>query len=471
MNDVKLLYNPYPKQRMFHDSRAKFRTYSGGVGSGKTLAGIYEALKQSLTFPNNLGLVGRLTYPELDDTTWKELLNFPCIVDDQEVRFIDSPLVINYNKQKHEITLYNRSIILGRALDDSFDKLAKGLNLGWLYVDELTEVPEEIWDGITRLRLRRRVPCFKCGKYPPPGKVICNNCKIYTIRHTAFGTTNPEGHDWVWKKFIMNNDGNYFIVQASSEENPALSEEYLNELRRMPDEWKKRYLYGSFDTFEGLVYKEYQDKEPFVIEPFKIPEHWYRFVGIDHGYRNPTAILYGAVNDEGLIFIYDELYMSGKLVSELAELMKMKEKENKPKLYLIDPSTRNRNGQTGLSVIDEFASKGIYCEPANNDVRAGINHVQECFNLVNGKPRLKIFKNCVNLRTELQTYRWKDIKTGAMQDAPEKPLKKNDHAVDALRYMVINIFQTPKKKPREHFDYKEVLSRVRQTVNYDWMAS
>lgn len=469
---VEWKYKPLAKQEMFHNSPAKFRLYAGGMGSGKTLAGIAEAWKQTLSFPGNFGLVGRATYPELRDTTWKELINFPIIVDGQEMTIIESPLVASYNKANHEIVTYNGSTIIGRALDDSFHKLAKGLNLGWCYIDELTEVAQEIFEGISLGRLRIRLKCQKCNRYPNEGKTRCDKCGNLTVRHTAFGTTNPEGHDWVWQKFIMNPDPNYFYVQATSEENPNLPSEYIKNLKGMPEEWQKRYLYGSFDTFQGLVYKEFEDKAPHVIKKFDIPEDWYRFIALDHGFRNPTAILWGAVDRAGRLYIYDEFYGNGKRVSELSEIIKAKSKDQKIQQYLIDPSAdADRGGESGRTIVDEFADNGIFFNRAKNEVSAGINHVAEYFKTKDGQPKIKIVEHCHNLRIELQTYRWKDIKIGQQTNEPEKPQKKNDHCVDALRYMVNYIYSTPAVFKRRGFDYKAALERRKQTADLHWMAA
>lgn len=445
---IEIPYKALPKQDLFHKSNAKFRCYAGGFGSGKTLCGAAEAIQLSLEYPRNFGLVGRMTYPELRDTTWKEILDFPILVDGKEVPFITSALVKNYNKSEHNIELVNGSVIIGRALEGSFHKV-KSLNLGWFWIDELTETTKDMWLGLVG-RLRRK-----------------------NVRHTGFGTTNPEGHDWVWQSWLAQDNPDHFLVLAPSTENFYLPDGYVDSLiGNYPPEWVKRYVHGSFDTFEGLVFKEFQDREPFVVKPFTIPENWYRFVGIDHGYRNPTAILWGAVSSEGVVYIYDEFYATQKLVSDLAEIIKTKNGEQRIQLYLIDPSTRNRNGQTGRSVIDEFNDRGIFTQPANNDVRAGFNRVHEYFKIVGGKPRLRIFQNCVNLRTELQTYRWKDLSPSATQDSPEKPLKKNDHTVDALRYMICYLYDTPQAKKKQTFDYKEILNRVRGYANISsWKAA
>ena len=319
--------------------------------------------------------------------------------------------------------------------------------MGFFWIDELTEANEEIWLG------------------------LCGRLRRTRVRHTGFGTTNPEGRDWVWKRFLAQGDDKHFLIQARTDENLSLPPEYIKDLLiRYPEEWLKRYFYGSFDTFEGLIYKDFVDKEPWVLDKFEIPDNWYRFIGIDHGYRNPTAVLWSAVSPAGKVVVYDELYVAGKLVSEIAEMIKTKNGTKKIQLYLIDPSCRNRDGKTGRSIIDEFSDNGIYCEPANNDVRAGINHVQEYLKLgKDGKPKLQILKDCVNLRTELQTYKWRDLKPGAAKDSPEKPVKKGDHAVDALRYKENYLYDTPSPRAKKQgFDYKRMIHNVFET---DWMAA
>jgi phage terminase large subunit len=466
---IKLKYDPLEKQLAFHDSPAKFRLYAGGVGSGKSICGVAESIQQSLDYPQNYGLIARKTYPELEKSSWKELLDFPVEADGKSLRFIDSPLVVSYNKQKREVTLFNGSVIAGAAFeDDGFDKFAKGLNLGWLYVDELTEIAETMWDGLINLRLRRKVPCKQCGVIPAGRITVCPKCRIPTIDHCAWGTTNPEGHDWVWKKWVVTDNKKYWYIQATSDENPHLSQDYLDGLAEMPEEWQKRYRFGSFDVFAGLIYKDFQDRPPHVIEAFDIPKWWNRFVTIDYGYRNPTGVLWGAVSDDGRLVIYDEFYASGKLISEVSTIIKTKndQRQEHIQLYLIDPSCSARDGKTGRSVIDEYSDYGIYCYPANNDVRAGINRVSEYLKIKDGKSKLQIFKNCVNLRTELQTYRWKDLRPGASQDEPERPLKKNDHLVDPLRYKVNYIYDAPKQsKPKgKGFDY--TISRYQTEENW-----
>ena len=444
-----LLYEPMEKQKQFHQAPQKFKALVGGMGSGKTLPGSAEAIYLSMEVPKNLGLIGRATYPELRDSTRKEVLDFPVEVDGKEYPLVASPIVKSFNKAENVLTFVNGSQILFRSLEDAFDKI-KSLNLGWFWVDELTEITEEIWFGLVG-RLRR------------------NGSQLI-----GYGTTNPEGHDWVWKRFKMNPGTDHFCVEMSSKENLFLPDGYVASLEaQYPPEWVRRYVDGSFDAFSGLIYKDFQDKEPWTFKKREIPDKWYKFIGLDHGYRNPTCILWGAVDPQGTIWIYDEFFSSEMLVSGLANIILTKNKRQDVKGFLIDPSCKNRNGVTGRSVIDEFESQGLYFNPANNDIRAGINHVQECLKPnEKGIPKLKISVECPHLREELQSYRWKDLRPSAKTDAPERPMKKDDHAVDALRYMVIYTFEMPevRKKQSSWKDWLKYGEPEKRSTEREWMA-
>ncbi len=472
--NVELKFTPLKEQRLFIENKARFKIYGGGFGSGKTIAGAWHAFFLSMWYPKNFGLVGRMSYPELRDTTRREMLNLPIYIDGKEYPLVESPLIKSFNKSENHLVFANGSEIVFRSLDDAFHKI-KSLNLGWFWIDEATEANEEIWLGLEGRLRRRGVP------------------------HVGLGTTNPEGHDYIWKRFIASatditripsgKEGvpeklraygnNSFLVTAYSSDNIHLPKDYVpNLVARYPDEWVKRYVYGSFDTFSGLIYSMYRDEEPFLYDPAKqqIQSDWYKFIALDWGYRNPTAIVWGAVDYDGNLWIYDEYYSGGKTVSEVAEIIKAKNNGKIIQQYLIDPSTRNRSGVTGRSIIDEFADAGIYFNPANNDVRAGINRTQEYLKVgERGLPKMRVNKHCTNWRTEVQLYRWKDLKAGATQDAPEKPTKKDDHLMDATRYLVCYLYDTPIKSAKK----ETVLDRVwklaraqREGTNEDhWMAA
>jgi len=446
--EIKLAYTPLPKQALFHGSKAKFRGYFGGMGCAKTICGSAEAILQSMWYPNNLGLVGRMTYPELRDTTRKEILEFPVDVDGHRTTLKESGFVKKFNQSENSLEFANGSTILFRALEDAFDKI-KSLNLGFFYVDELTECNKDMWLALVG-RLRRQ-----------------------RVHHTGFGTSNPEGRDWVWQMFVQNPTPDYFWVHSTTFENTYLPKGYVEGmLAQYPEEWIKRYIYGSFDSFEGLVYKEFQDKAPHVVEDFEIPDNWYRFISLDHGFRNPTGVGWFAVSPKGDVYLYDEFYQSSRLVSEVAEIIKTKSHEQTIRQYLIDPSCRNRDGKTGRSVIDEFSDNGLYFDPAENEVRAGINRVKEYFKIrEDGTPKLKIFRSCKHAREELQVYKWKDLKVGEDKNPVERPEKKQDHMCDLIKYAIAHIYGMPTQKEPVRGWKAFLNARRREHATSDWMAA
>ena len=55
-------YSPLESQKRFHDSAARFKGFSGPIGSGKSQALCQEALKLSYQNPGRTGLIGAPTY-------------------------------------------------------------------------------------------------------------------------------------------------------------------------------------------------------------------------------------------------------------------------------------------------------------------------------------------------------------------------------------------------------------------------
>ena len=63
------------------------------------------------------------------------------------------------------------------------------------------------------------------------------------------------------------------------------------------------------DNTRSLVEAAYEDGlYTHVIKPFKIPWHWTRVVSFDHGYTRPFSFGVWAVDEEGRVYRYKELY-------------------------------------------------------------------------------------------------------------------------------------------------------------------
>lgn len=408
VNDKNPNGDPLPTQERFHQSKNKYRLLAGGFATGKTTTLCLEVIKELMKFPYNYGVLGRKDLQELKSTTLKELLDI-----------LPKELIANHNKSDRVIKLINGSELYYMNLDDSREAVEKikSLNLGFVAIDQLEEISEAVFLAFQG-RLRR------------------NNAN-----RNFFATCNPAGHDWLWERWKNNPQAGYELFEAITLENKYLPEDYVNELLNYPERWVKRYVYCSWEDFEGIVFNEFIEakNKTGIYEPAK---HERITIVMDYGYRNPTSIGYYATDYDGVSRRYAEYYESGKLVSHIAgEIKKMHGWQTAVKLA--DPSIWNTQ-RDGKSIADEFAENGIYFTKANNDVMQGINRVNEL--LKTGK--LLICSNCVNWFKEQGNYKWKEIKPGQERNEYEEPVKHNDHAMDETRYFV-NYIYTPVEQKDE----------------------
>lgn len=426
-------FEPTPKQAKFIVSQAKFTCFSGGFGSGKTISGCMRALLLSQS-PGNFGLIGRSTYPELRDTTRRTFFE----VCPEE--YFEESNGGAWRPSENHLRLVNGSEIIFRHLDSVSEKELLSLNLGWFFIDQAEEIGERVFQILqSRLRLNT-VP----NRY---GFIVCN----------------PEPGNWIYGKFVKPQEEgtplpDHELVEASTFENPYLPPDYVQTLlANYPAEMQKRFLEGRWDVFENQIYTEF-DRKIHVINPFTIPKEWERIVAVDHGMVNPTAALWGAIDFDGNIIIFDEYYSPGVVSNHAKEIIRKSEGQE-ISMWLIDPSTqaktREKNGMP-WSVMEEYQDYDLFFTPANNEKLAGINRVKEFLKpLANRRhlithqmpgPKLYIFKNCVNLLWELPQYQWRKLRSLAQRNSSEQARDYNDHAVDSLRYLIMSRFPAPLKR-------------------------
>jgi hypothetical protein len=199
---------------------------------------------------------------------------------------------------------------------------------------------------------------------------------------------------------------------------------------------------GRFVAFAGLIYPQFGPKHiipqlPGVGEADQtsIPQGAEVFCGIDPGIRHMCGVLFGYLGYQDEMVIFDEITMPDLTIKEVCDEIRLRclRWGCAPMWYALDPSARNRASQTGRSDQQEFADNGIFTIPAQNSVTAGINRVRERLEA----SKLKVTANCSELREEFNQYHWvKDSKRS--EHAPkDTPVKKNDHLLDCLRYMVM----------------------------------
>lgn len=447
--DTALSRGPLPKQREFMNKAMdphgpKYVLYAGGVGSGKTLIGCITVLSLAVMYPGDY-LVCRLFNPELKITTYKTFLEI-C----------PKELIVEHRMADQILRIRNAqgttSNIIFRGLEEP-DK-HRSLNLNLAYIDEASQVSEA---AFTLLQSRLR------GRH---------------IRKIIM-TTNPNGHSWLYRMFIKQDFTNpeakklFYSISAPTTENFHLSQDYVQSmLSTYSEDRVKREVYASWDAFEGQVYHEFR-RDTHVIKPFRIPDEWTRIAGVDHGYRNPSAWVFGAVDYDGNIYIYKEYYESGKLIKDICSEVRQLIGKTKINGAFIDPSTKAHRGQSGESDFDlylDYLPKDFPLILANNEKTAGIDRVKSYLRVdeKTNKPSLYIFDTCDHVIDEITQYRYQELTTSQMGKVNEKeePVKVEDHAVDALRYLIMSRPEKPKKevgkqKLRDEFPIFRELDDIR----------
>ena len=432
---------PLPKQRQFLDAllderphSPKYVRYVGGIGSGKTLIGCIAMIHMAVLRPGDY-LIARQFMPELKDTTYKTFMEVcpPELI--AEVRVAD--MVVKLRNVQGSI-----STIFFRGLEEP-DKL-RSMNLNAWYIDEANQVSEAAF-MLLQGRLRGR------------------------FWRKGFITQNPGGHDWSWRWFVDKKiikdevvKRLFLNIRAPSTENVHLPDGYIDTmLSTWSDDRIKREIMGSDDSFEGMIYDEF-DRSVHVIKPFRIPDDWTIRIGMDDGYRNAACWIYGAIDPDGDLYVFDEFYEKEWLIEEICKLGKLDEKTGKrlPSAYskvagrkvemakLDSAAKQVKNGKNNWNTYLENLPSTFPLSEANKAVATGIDRVKSYLKPDSrGKPRLYIFSTCEHLLDEIATYKWAERPAGQQGKANEKeePHKFNDHAMDALRYLVMTLPEpTPK---------------------------
>jgi PBSX family phage terminase large subunit len=395
----------YPQQQAFVGTDSPYTAFVAGIGSGKTYAGCYRALRAAqgvigtrrITTPN-LGIITAPTYPMLRDVTARTFLD---IAD----AHIDA-----FNRSDMTIRLRNGSEILMRTAEHP-DRL-RGFNASWWYGDEAALYRQDVW------------------------RVMVGRLRQYGQRGYAWLTTTPRGRDWLYQLFGTGKDG-YEIIRAASRDNIYLDPDIVQAWQsEYSGDFARQELLGEFIAHQGLVYEEFsQDRHVVTDRPNGFREV---VCGVDWGYANPGVMLVAGMDGDGRLYVLTERYQRQMRIEEWANVALDLRDDYGVSQFVCDPSEPD--------YIRALQQVGVKATAANNTVMTGIQAVKhrlatETPTAAGDLARLVMHRSCANLISEFEQYQWRENRDG-MQDAP---VKANDHAMDALRYLVMAI-DTPRRQ-------------------------
>lgn len=231
-------------------------------------------------------------------------------------------------------------------------------------------------------------------------------------------------------------DTDFRSFHFTSYDNPFLPKEEIDKakLELTEDRFAQEYL-ADFRKTEGLVYKEF-NRERHVYDNLdtnkvKVVD---KLGGIDFGYTNPAAVLVVYKDSDSNYWVDDEWYKTQKTDGEIAEYAASL---GFNKAYP-DPESPG--------AIEELRKRGVNVQEVikgKDSVVSGIQRVREMFK----QNRLHINRRCVNTILELETYHYPDFREGNSTELPEK---EDDHAMDALRYVLtMNDYRRVQSKTQE----------------------
>jgi len=423
-------YEPTPRQQAFHDATEYDVLYGGAMGGGKTLALLMEGIRACVRHPGIRVGAFRRTYPELKESLIKELA----------AHGFANVLGAKWAGSDYELRFPNGSILMFRYAENMVDASRRqGSEFQLLLFDERTLTSADVLTFIeSRLRSGNSgVPVLGIRSGSNPGGPSHSAAKDRYIKPTSYGS-----------QVIRDVRGRSVrFIPSKLSDNPHLNEEYRTDLLGLPDQLRKAYLEGNWDVFEGQIFSEL-NYDRHVVKPLQLPRTWRRYMSVDWGFAAPWAVLWGALDEDGRLWIYRELYKTGVGEADQARaILAAEDVDEHIVARYADDAMWNVLGDA-KPLATAYAENGVHLEKAGKGPGSRIAGWQRIHSYLaeapacrmhqaegwDTCPKLHIFSPCMKLFSELADLPY--AKTGNPEDSDQKA---PDHAADALRYMLVNL--------------------------------
>jgi len=448
--DKYLKCNLHKKQMEFHKNPSRNRWVFGGNRTGKTECGAVEAVLwatgvhpwRKISRPVE-GWVVSLTRQMSREIAQAKILKY---LDQNQIAEI-----VMYSGRKDSPEYGVIDFIMVRTADGNLSKISfktceqgrekfQGTGLDFVWFDE--EPPQDIYEECLVRTLDREDSCVWATMTPLKGKT------------------------WVYDKVYLDQSGQISTLSMSWEDNPYLLPAEIRKMQAaLSEDALESRKFGRFMEGTGLVFREFSEAN--IVDPFDVPKSWYTCISIDPGYTNPTAALWIVVDaDENIFVVADYAVVMQAIPFHARKIIEISGRlgfEKDPDGFLpaiIDSAALARSVGSEKSAVEQFIENGIRVNPkVDKGVIEGIMKLKGLFKNVDGVRKLFVFKNCTYLVKELKDYWWGDN---------ERPVKKGDHCIDALRYFVSTLYENreacaiiPAQKP------KNLLWKAKQKIIRD----
>lgn len=387
--------------------------------TGKTYATLSKFHLLLCLFPRSRALMTRKTY--------KSLVASAIVTYEQKVLPVspDHPrsAVRKYGGTKPEQYHYpNRSVLVVGGMDNP-DKVLSA-EYDFIYVNQAEELALDDWEKLVGRATGR------AGN--APWTQVLGDCN-----------PGPPTH-WIKQRKTLE------LLESRHEDNPRLYDaerkEWTSHGRRtlsvldsLTGLRHKRGRLGLWVAAEGQVYEF--DATVHLHQAFTPPAEWRRIRAIDFGYTNPFVCQWWAIDPDGRLLMYRELYMSKRTVKTHAKQINELSAGERIEATVADHDAEDRA---------TLAENGIKTVAADKRIKVGIEKVEDRLKIAgDGKPRLYVCRDALaEVDEELKTQ-YKPLNTeqefagyvyppGADgKPNKETPVDLDNHGMDTLRYAVM----------------------------------
>lgn len=356
-------------------SNAKIIVQQGGTRSGKTY-NILIWIIFAYCQRNNGKIITicRKSFPALRATVMRD---FFTIIRDYDI----------YSEEFHSKTLHeykiNGNIVEFVSLD--MPQKIRGRKRDLLFANEANELNFEDWQQLLFRTSERVIIDF-----------------------------NPsEEFHWIYDQVLTRPDVDFF--QTTYKDNPFLGDVIKAEIERLQnidENYWRVYGLGERGQSKSLVYSYSTIKE--IPKEAKLVSY-----GLDFGYSSdPTSLVRTYILDDNM-YVDEVLYRTGMTNQDIA---------NEMKALGLDRSNEVFADSAEPKSIEEIYRMGWNVKPTiKGSVNLGIDIIR--------RYKLHATESSFNLIKELRNYKYIEDKNGQVTN---KPVDNFNHALDALRYSVVN---------------------------------
>jgi len=362
-------------------SNKKITIEQGGTRSGKTYnILLYIIFKYCLNNKNKTITICRKTFPSVRASVMRDFID---ILKRHELYRED-----NHNKSNSEYNL-NGNLVEFISLDQP--QKVRGRKRNLLFINEANELDYEDWQQL-----------------------------IFRTEDKIIIDYNPsDEYHWIYDKVKDREDTDFFITTYL--DNPFLESSIRAEIERLKDtdeQYWQIYGLGQIGASKSTIFtfKEVND----------IPED-VEFVsyGADAGYTNDPTTLVSVYKKDYNLYIKEHIYQTQMTTVDI---------HNKWKQVGIDRQTIYFDSAEPR-LIDELKRMGWNVRPSikgADSINAGIDLLKRF--------KIHIYKDSHNTIQEFRNYKWQEDRSGKLLN---KPVDKNNHTIDAIRYATYSVLSKP----------------------------